>query len=78
MKNRCLAFFKVDALDGGSEAMRGDRGMGALEVVLDDAKVERTSRIPLSLMSSRKGDSGFCAVTNGRQGAVPHHSGERG
>ena len=41
--------------------MCGDGGVGALEVVLDDAEVERTMGIPLSLMSLRKGDSGFCA-----------------
>ena len=48
-------------LDGGSDAMCGDRGVGALEAVLEDAKVEQTRGIPLSLTSSKKGDSGFCA-----------------
>ena len=35
-----LAFFKADVLDGDSEAMHGDGGMGALEMVLDDAEVQ--------------------------------------
>ena len=61
MKNGGFSFFKADALDGGGEAMHGDRGMGALEAVLEDAEVERTRGIPLSLTSSKKGDSGFCA-----------------
>ena len=60
MKNGGFSFFKADALDGGGEAMHGDRGMGALEAVLDDAEVERTRGIPLALMSSRKGNSAFC------------------
>jgi len=56
-----LALFRADMLDGGSDAMCGDRGVGALEAVLEDAKVEQTRGIPLSLTSSKKGDSGFCA-----------------
>ena len=40
IKNGGLAFFKVDTLDRGGEAMHGDGAMGALEVVLDDAEVE--------------------------------------
>ena len=61
IKNGGLAFFKADALDGGGEAMCVDGGVGALEAVLEDAEVERTRGIPLSLTSSKKGDSGFCA-----------------
>ena len=60
IKNGGLAFFKADTLHGGGEAMCGDGGVHALEAVLEDAEVERTRGIPLSMMSSKKGDSGFC------------------
>ena len=60
VKNGGMAFFRADVLDGGSDAMDGDGGMGAPEAVLEDAEVEQTRGIPLTLTSSKKGDSGFC------------------
>ena len=61
IKNGGLAFFKADTLHGGGEAMCGDGGVGALEAVPEDAEAEQTRGIPLSLTSSKKGDSGFSA-----------------